>query len=861
MNFENTLIEFINEEGRNPGQIYSESLKLQEKGISPLKRGNLYNWVSGKSKRARLWTDILKIAIILRLNETKTNILLRASGHSTVEELRLESTRENTSKEERRVLKIWLDNQKIESIKKPFQLGQNPPIFVGRGKELRTILQTFHSKEGSQVVLIHGMPGVGKTMLAIKAGYRLREKFADGILFVNLRSGNAMSALQNIGEAYGYHGINSYYNIGSRSSKIREILASKNALIILDDATNDQEIFPLLPPSGPCRVLITSRRLDLKVADFAKCLPLQPFNINGLESLTLFSEILTSSRVNRERQELAEISNLVGHLPICVDIIAHKLKQTEKIGISADGFLKRFRGNRTTFEILSRNNQNIIQELFDVTYLDLTLVQQQVFSNLSVLSNSEFSLTDVKAICHLPETEVEDCIQTLINFSLLHHRKGQNFILHQLVFEYSESKPKSLHTFQLAIDYFVSNIGTHSQDWDFLDKQAPHIWRMLEKAIVYDNIKLLVREIDGWFEYCRSRGILARLQPFLEKFISHIKETEYSQNTGSILTLQGMIARRFGNYELALQYYHEAQIYFDNFPRQKAKLFTLVGALYQRQALYEEAEKFYREGLKLAEEIEDDHRAVSLKINLALLKKSSGDLFLAKKLYAKVLDSFDKGHGSITQRIGALHNYGDLMLTMGDVNVAERFLEEALDLAISKNDLEKKCILLGNLGLARCKRGHFAHAQKYFQEGLNTAENARLRQQIGRAYANFGLLHFLMRDYDKSNLAYKDALTVLIDTGAIADVCTVHYQWGDNFRLQKRFSDALVQLDECELQAVTYGLKNELALCKFSKAKIAYERGNIVKAKKLSEESLKLFAALNHPLKDEVDLWIYNLPS
>ena len=110
---------------------------------------------------------------------------------------------------------------------------------------------------------------------------------------------------------------------------------------------------------------------------------------------------------------------MLGHLPICIDIIGHKLKQSAKIGINAIGILERLRNRESAIGVLSRNNENLINELFETSYLDLNSNQQLVFSSLSILANSEFSLDDVKAINnYLLPTEVEDAIQVLLSFSV-----------------------------------------------------------------------------------------------------------------------------------------------------------------------------------------------------------------------------------------------------------------------------------------------------------------------------------------------------------------------------------------------------------------------------------------------------------
>ena len=67
----------------------------------------------------------------------------------------------------------------------PRQIPSPPADFKGREEEISDILANFD--KGATITGLHGMPGVGKTVLAFVLAERLKDRFPDGQLFINLQ--------------------------------------------------------------------------------------------------------------------------------------------------------------------------------------------------------------------------------------------------------------------------------------------------------------------------------------------------------------------------------------------------------------------------------------------------------------------------------------------------------------------------------------------------------------------------------------------------------------------------------------------------------------------------------------------------
>lgn len=70
-------------------------------------------------------------------------------------------------------------------------LPRDIPDFTGRREEIGLLLAQLGEPGGRTALplaVVHGMPGVGKTRLAIRVAHLLHERYPDGRLYINLRA-------------------------------------------------------------------------------------------------------------------------------------------------------------------------------------------------------------------------------------------------------------------------------------------------------------------------------------------------------------------------------------------------------------------------------------------------------------------------------------------------------------------------------------------------------------------------------------------------------------------------------------------------------------------------------------------------
>ncbi|WP_328425160.1 BTAD domain-containing putative transcriptional regulator [Streptomyces sp. NBC_00443] len=178
---------------------------------------------------------------------------------------------------------------------RPAQLPPPPAHFTGRTAVLadlrRTLAPTTAPTPVITVAVLSGMPGVGKSALALQAAHGLANRFPDGQLYVNLHGatpgmppltpGQALTALLR---DLGADPRSIPEHPDAAAALLRSLLAPTRTLMILDDAANAAQVRPLLPAGPGCAVIVTSRS-PLTALDGVRRFPLTP--LTAEESVAL----------------------------------------------------------------------------------------------------------------------------------------------------------------------------------------------------------------------------------------------------------------------------------------------------------------------------------------------------------------------------------------------------------------------------------------------------------------------------------------------------------------------------------------------------------------------------------------------
>ena len=200
--------------------------------------------------------------------------------------------------------------------------------FVGRAEELR--LLTSATQQSAQVFVITGMPGVGKTRLAIEAALRLTGRYPDGQLFLEFHAHQAGAAPLGTDEAMRSLLEMTRAGLPPSPQSGKELAAlwqgeleASRMIVILDDVPDANVVAPLLPRAGTCAILVTARQ---RLAGMAGASELPLAELPEHDAIRLFT--LTSGLAGADDPEaVTQVVRSLGCHPLAVTLTASRLRE------------------------------------------------------------------------------------------------------------------------------------------------------------------------------------------------------------------------------------------------------------------------------------------------------------------------------------------------------------------------------------------------------------------------------------------------------------------------------------------------------------------------------------------------------
>jgi tetratricopeptide (TPR) repeat protein/transcriptional regulator with XRE-family HTH domain len=213
----------------------------------------------------------------------------------------------------------------------PAQLPADVSEFLGREVQLGWLDEVVAGpRSGLTAVVVSavaGAAGVGKTALTVHWAHRVRDRFPDGQLYVNLRGYDpdqpmsAGEALVGFLSALGVAGSDIPFDLDDRAARFRTEVADRRMLIVLDNAATVEQVRPLLPGSPTCVVVVTSRDslAGLVVVEGARRLDLDL--LPPVEAIALLRRLI-GGRVDAEPEAARELARCCAGLPLALRIAA-----------------------------------------------------------------------------------------------------------------------------------------------------------------------------------------------------------------------------------------------------------------------------------------------------------------------------------------------------------------------------------------------------------------------------------------------------------------------------------------------------------------------------------------------------------
>jgi hypothetical protein len=328
------------------------------------------------------------------------------------------------------------------------QLPMDIDEFTGRLEQLRQLdrLVTRPASGTAAPVIwaISGMPGAGKTRLAIHAAHVQVSagRFTDIQLSVDLsgfdpaRAADPAAVLDRFLRVLDVPPAKIPVELDARSALYRSQLSGRKGIILLDNAASAEQVRPLLPGTPEILVIVTSRR-SLGSLDGCQPLLLEPFRPH--ESLELLTRIAGSERVGNEPEAATRVTELCAHLPYAVTLAARRIliRRTWTIRYLAD----RLRPADHRLDELGRPHQ-ALRMSFDLSYDTVDSEQRRVLGLLALHPGKDATVPSVAALGNIPAAQAEQVLEDLLDVSLLIQETAGRYKVHDLLRLYALERVK-----------------------------------------------------------------------------------------------------------------------------------------------------------------------------------------------------------------------------------------------------------------------------------------------------------------------------------------------------------------------------------------------------------------------------------
>ena len=688
----------------------------------------------------------------------------------------------------------------------PAQLPADINDFVGRADELAAARAALTAPAGASapVLVISGMPGVGKSAFAIKLAHEVRARFPDGQLFIDLHGYsehlplNPVRVLSRILPALGLPSTQVPADLDDLTNTYRSLIADRRVLLVLDNAANAKQVSDLIPAAPRSAVLITSRSQmpSLAALSGARLLSLPPLPPRDAEQL--IRSILVTGPAPADA-ELAQITELCGFLPLAMRIAAtaylHKSRPLP------DFITELEQHDRLAALTIADDPRATVRAVFDLSYRTLSPEAARLFRRLSLVPGPDFCRNCAQHVADMSATKAEQSLGELVAASLIQSGRPRHYRFHDLVRLYAhdrcvtEDDPAELHAALARLHgYYVTTADAAADalhpTWTRLPRTHPDIAAAGPPPEVPDAARWMSDEAPSLIAAIRYTAhygpveIAWYLSESLRAYV--VTHSEYRMEAIGAFEIALQAARDAGN-RRAMAAMHSAfsSVYLRirdiqralphiraeldhhlelGFAKGEARARSALGEALATQGYMRDAADQTSTALRIAERNDFTDLQLLTLLNFGILEEWRDQLDTAKKYMLSAFDLVDATASSGSTR-GAVHAaLGMIMIRRGEFDAAIEQHLAALECYRQSGDRHLESDALRGLAHAYSKTGNRRAAIANATKALALAEEAGDEYDITDSLISLaGIYHELdlttpARDHAESALAKSDEL-------------------------------------------------------------------------------------------------------
>lgn len=694
------------------------------------------------------------------------------------------------------------------ALRVPSQLPADVSAFTGRGDQLRQ-LDSWQAAAGNQptapvISAIVGTAGVGKSALALHWAHRNAELFTDGQLYLNLRGYDpdmpvtAADALARLLAALGVAGGDIPLDQEDRANRYRSEVADRSLLIVLDNAASGDQVRPLLPGTGSCTVMVTSRDSlgGLVALNGARRLDLDLFPLG--DAVTLLRRLI-GPRVDAEPESAKVLSEQCVRLPLALRIAAELAVSRDSHPLS--DLAQELRDRQHRMEMLDGGEPHArVRTVFSWSVQHLPPDVARAFRLLGLHPGPDTDPYAAAALIGVPLEHARRALSVLGRAHLVHVTGPDRHSMHDLLRSYAchlGVREDTDQSRQAAIarlfDYYLAAAAAAMDSWypaekhrrpripvttapfpGLTDPDKAHAWLDTELSCLV-AMAVHAATHGRQAQTIRLSAILYRYLNgghYAEALTIHGHAHNAAEQIGDLaaqgyaLRSLGAVHARLGRYESAGRYNEGAVELFRQVDDTTGRAIALdnLGATERRLGRYESAVRCHEDALALFGKMGDETGQASALNGLGNAEEQLGRHEVAAGHYRQALRLCRKlsdVHGQAT----VLDGLGTVHISLGQPDRARRYLMQALALYRKSGEQAGEAWTLNSLGDAARSVGDHMAARTHHTAALALAEATGTRDQQARALAGLGWASQSIDDTTRATEFFENALLLYADLG------------------------------------------------------------------------------------------------
>ena len=674
----------------------------------------------------------------------------------------------------------WVE--RLLELARQARLGESPEKTTVRANNLPAFLTTFIGREKEQaeilqlisqhrLVTLTGSGGVGKTRISLKVGGQVLDEYASGVWLVELAPLSDPELLpQTVASVFGIL----TQATRSHTDLLIDFLRPKTALLILDNCEHLLDASAhiadrLLKHCPNLKILATSREAlgilgeivyhmpSLRLPDIQQTLE----HFREYESVRLFEERAQLAQSDfkltmENASSVVQICSRLDGIPLAIELAAARVNMFSTTQIASrldDRFNLLTGGSRTALP-----RQQTLRASIDWSWNLMADPERTLLRRLTVFAGG-WTLEAAESVCRsgggIESQEVPELMTQLVAKSLViaNRQPGRErrFHLHETIRQYAQEKlieageQENIRRQHLKYFLDLSGLaepalrGPHQMEWyNRLTDERDNLRAALEHAAgsaasrsdLEAGLLLSARLIDYWIDFDLREGLR-----WSTELIQNPGSQTFPQARARALIAQGYILWEMQQFEAVRSIAEECLALFHSYGDQQGEYDALIlmGNVSQFAAGMEQRVEFHRQALALARSMGDVLRQA---FALYMLGRDQRDPRRGREQWEEAIVLFRQigDWRFLAQTLGIL---GSTVLSNGDLESAEKCLDEAYEVNQQINNIEIEFVLTGK-GILYMLRGEYDQARAFLQKNIKNHEKTGNRMGVLWGHARLG---------------------------------------------------------------------------------------------------------------------------